>query len=61
MAFRFSFAYEIRTWTKGTDIDALKEKDPGLGIAASVPVHRLGVPEEVANVVSMYGIVLSIL
>jgi 3-oxoacyl-[acyl-carrier protein] reductase len=43
-----------RTWTKGTDIDLLKEQDPGLGIAASVPVHRLGVPEEVSNIVSMY-------
>ncbi|KAM3442840.1 hypothetical protein NHJ13734_002164 [Beauveria thailandica] len=42
-----------RTWTKGTDIDALKEQDPGLGIAASVPVHRLGLPEEVASVVSI--------
>lgn len=45
--------FACRTWTKGTDIDALKEQDPGLGIAASVPIHRLGVPEEVASVVSM--------
>ncbi|KAJ4144513.1 hypothetical protein LMH87_003394 [Akanthomyces muscarius] len=44
-----------RTWTKGTDIDALKEQDPGLGIAASVPIHRLGIPEEVASVVSMFA------
>lgn len=28
-------------------------EDPGLAIAASVPVHRLGIPEEVGNVVSM--------
>ncbi|OAA69681.1 aminopeptidase 2 [Cordyceps fumosorosea ARSEF 2679] len=42
-----------RTWIKGTDIDVLKEQDPGLGIAASVPIHRLGLPEEVASVVSI--------
>ncbi|KAH6657650.1 fungal-specific transcription factor [Truncatella angustata] len=39
------------TWEKGTDIDALKAQDPGLGIAASVPVHRLGTPGEVSGMV----------
>lgn len=28
-------------------------EDPGLAIAAGVPVHRLGLPEEVGNVVAM--------
>lgn len=42
-----------RTWEKGTDLDALKAEDPGLGIAASVPVHRLGIPSEVSGVVVM--------
>ncbi|KAJ0272075.1 hypothetical protein COL940_010644 [Colletotrichum noveboracense] len=43
--------------TKGAlcrdDLEALRATDPGLAIAASVPVHRLGAPEEVANVVTM--------
>ncbi|KAF4433506.1 3-oxoacyl-[acyl-carrier-protein] reductase FabG [Colletotrichum fructicola Nara gc5] len=34
---------------------ALRATDPGLAIAASVPVHRLGAPEEVANVVTMFA------
>ncbi|EEU42927.1 uncharacterized protein NECHADRAFT_47806 [Fusarium vanettenii 77-13-4] len=42
-----------QTWEKNTDLEALREEDPGLAIAASIPVHRLGVPEEVANVVTM--------
>ncbi len=41
------------TWKSTDHVEELKASDPGLGIAASVPVHRLGVPEEVANVVSM--------
>lgn len=32
----------------------LRATDPGLAIAASVPVHRLGSKEEVAGVVTMY-------
>ncbi|KAL7912438.1 hypothetical protein GGI35DRAFT_252432 [Trichoderma velutinum] len=42
-----------RTWTSKCDMEAKKESDPGLVIASSVPIHRLGVPEEVANVVVM--------
>ncbi|EFY84598.1 3-ketoacyl-acyl carrier protein reductase, putative [Metarhizium acridum CQMa 102] len=42
-----------RTWVSGVNVEALKESDPGLAIASSVPVHRLGAPEEVANVVAM--------
>ncbi|RTE84508.1 hypothetical protein BHE90_000951 [Fusarium euwallaceae] len=42
-----------QTWEKNADLEALREEDPGLAIAASIPVHRLGVPEEVANVVTM--------
>ncbi|KAF4333322.1 3-oxoacyl, partial [Fusarium beomiforme] len=41
------------TWTNKTDLEELKETDPGLAIAASVPVHRLGHPQEVANVAVM--------
>ena len=41
------------TWKSTDHVEELKASDPGLGIAASVPVHRLGVPEEVTNVVSM--------
>jgi 3-oxoacyl-[acyl-carrier protein] reductase len=43
------------TWTSQTDLEALKETDPGLAIAASIPVHRLGAPEEVANVAIMFA------
>lgn len=42
-----------RTWDSKDDLEALRATDPGLAIAASVPVHRLGAPEEVANVVTM--------
>ena len=41
------------TWTQGTDLEVLKAEDPGLAIAAGIPVHRLGTPEEVANIVVM--------
>ncbi|KAH7179251.1 uncharacterized protein B0J16DRAFT_416944 [Fusarium flagelliforme] len=41
------------TWTNKTDLEELKETDPGLAIAASVPVRRLGHPQEVANVAVM--------
>ncbi|KAK4086874.1 hypothetical protein PCL_05124 [Purpureocillium lilacinum] len=44
----------MTTWKSTDHVEELKASDPGLGIAASVPVHRLGVPEEVANVVSMF-------
>ncbi|KID99676.1 NAD(P)-binding domain protein, partial [Metarhizium majus ARSEF 297] len=42
-----------RTWASDVNVEALKESDPGLAIASSVPVHRIGAPEEVANVVAM--------
>ncbi|CAM1509623.1 Fc.00g033620.m01.CDS01 [Cosmosporella sp. VM-42] len=41
------------TWRSDADMDALKTTDPGLAIVSSVPVHRLGIPEEVSNVVVM--------
>ncbi|UPL03537.1 hypothetical protein LCI18_014471 [Fusarium solani-melongenae] len=41
------------TWTQGCDIEDLKVTDPGLAIAASVPVHRLGSPDEVCSVITM--------
>lgn len=44
---------QISTWTNKTDLVELKETDPGLAIAASIPVHRLGHPQEVANVALM--------
>jgi NAD(P)-dependent dehydrogenase (short-subunit alcohol dehydrogenase family) len=43
-----------RTWTNKTDLAELKDTDPGLAIAASVPVRRLGHPQEVANVAVMW-------
>ncbi|KAF5025653.1 hypothetical protein F66182_2259 [Fusarium sp. NRRL 66182] len=42
-----------KTWTSETNLEELKASDPGLAIAASVPVHRLGQPVEVANVAVM--------
>ncbi|KAI9158005.1 Acetoacetyl-CoA reductase [Paramyrothecium foliicola] len=42
-----------RQWTSDTNLEALKDTDPGLAIAASVPVRRLGQPQEVANVAVM--------
>ncbi|KAF5623085.1 hypothetical protein F52700_10398 [Fusarium sp. NRRL 52700] len=41
------------TWTRKTDLEELKETDPGLAIAASVPVRRLGHPQEVSNIAVM--------
>ncbi|KAI8713034.1 hypothetical protein NCS52_01246600 [Fusarium sp. LHS14.1] len=41
------------TWTSDTNLESLKASDPGLAIAASIPVHRLGQPDEVANVAVM--------
>ncbi|KAM0366052.1 hypothetical protein ACHAPK_008761 [Fusarium culmorum] len=41
------------TWDKGCDLEGLKETDPGLAIATSVPIHRLGCPDEVCNVIIM--------
>ncbi|KJZ75557.1 hypothetical protein HIM_05020 [Hirsutella minnesotensis 3608] len=42
-----------RTWKSNHDLEELRTTDPGLAIAASIPVHRLGYPEEVASVVTM--------
>lgn len=42
------------SWKKYDDLDALKATDPGLAIAASLPVCRLGSPQEVANVLLMF-------
>lgn len=44
---------KARSWSSSDDADELRESDPGLAIAAAVPVGRLGVTDEVANVVSM--------
>ncbi|KAI8677606.1 hypothetical protein NCS56_00650900 [Fusarium sp. Ph1] len=41
------------SWAKGCDLEALKAIDPGLAIAAGIPVHRLGTPGEVAGIVTM--------
>ncbi|KAH6889413.1 short-chain dehydrogenase/reductase SDR [Thelonectria olida] len=41
------------TWQSNTDMEALKTTDPGLAIVGSIPLHRLGLPEEVANAVVM--------
>jgi 3-oxoacyl-[acyl-carrier protein] reductase len=43
-----------RTWKKDCNLQSLMASDLGLAIAGSVPVHRLGAPEEVANVVTMF-------
>ncbi|KAH7145493.1 short chain dehydrogenase [Dactylonectria estremocensis] len=42
---------KARTWKSNTDMEALRATDPGLAIVGSVPVHRLGLPDEVANAV----------
>ncbi|KAL4728931.1 hypothetical protein ACLX1H_003337 [Fusarium chlamydosporum] len=47
------------TWTTKTDLEELKSTDPGLAIAASVPVQRLGHPQEVANVAVMNSLVVT--
>ncbi|PKS05485.1 hypothetical protein jhhlp_008863 [Lomentospora prolificans] len=44
---------QSQTWASNASLEALKATDPGLAIAASVPVHRLGGPEEVSNIVTM--------
>ncbi|KAF5658222.1 Nodulation G [Fusarium circinatum] len=41
------------TWDKGCDLEELKKTDPGLAIAASIPVHRLGSPNEVCEAIIM--------
>ncbi|KAH7033728.1 short chain dehydrogenase [Microdochium trichocladiopsis] len=43
-----------KTWKKDVNMQSLMASDPGLAIAGSVPVHRLGDPEEVSNVVTMF-------
>ncbi|KHN97314.1 short-chain dehydrogenase [Metarhizium album ARSEF 1941] len=44
-----------RSWASDASAEALRQSDPGLAIASGVPVHRLGSPEEVANVVVMFA------
>ncbi|PHH89561.1 hypothetical protein CDD83_5771 [Cordyceps sp. RAO-2017] len=44
---------QSRSWKSTDNMEELRGTDPGLAIAASIPVHRLGAPEEVAQVVSM--------
>ncbi|OAA51825.1 NAD(P)-binding domain protein [Metarhizium rileyi] len=44
-----------RTWASDVNVEALRQSDPGLAIASTVPVRRLGAPEEVANVVAMFA------
>ncbi|GAO20104.1 uncharacterized protein UV8b_05160 [Ustilaginoidea virens] len=44
-----------RTWDSDCDYQELMSSDPGLAVASTVPVHRLGTPEEVANVVVMFA------
>uniref|UniRef100_A0A0D2XM92 Uncharacterized protein n=1 Tax=Fusarium oxysporum (strain Fo5176) TaxID=660025 RepID=A0A0D2XM92_FUSOF len=39
------------TWDKGCNLEELKKTDPGLAIAASIPVHRLGSPNEVCEAI----------
>ncbi|RDA86556.1 hypothetical protein CP532_1926 [Ophiocordyceps camponoti-leonardi (nom. inval.)] len=43
------------SWEKTDDMEELRRRDAGLAIAASVPVRRLGAPEEVAGVVCMFA------
>ncbi|KAJ3547646.1 hypothetical protein NM208_g1414 [Fusarium decemcellulare] len=44
---------KTKSWTKECDMEELRATDPGLAIAASVPVHRLGSPEEVCAVITI--------
>ncbi|KAF7555695.1 hypothetical protein G7Z17_g2000 [Cylindrodendrum hubeiense] len=44
-----------QTWSADTNLQSLMSTDPGLAIAGSIPVHRLGLPIEVSNVVSMFS------
>ncbi|KPM44932.1 hypothetical protein AK830_g1673 [Neonectria ditissima] len=41
------------SWESNTDMEALRAADPGLAIVSSIPVHRLGLPEEIATAVVM--------
>ncbi|KPM46121.1 hypothetical protein AK830_g402 [Neonectria ditissima] len=43
------------TWAEDCNLKSLMATDPGLAIAGSVPIHRLGSPQEVCNVVSMFA------
>ncbi|PHH64923.1 hypothetical protein CDD81_3780 [Ophiocordyceps australis] len=44
---------KARTWKSTDSLEELRKTDAGLAIAASIPLHRMGVPDEVANVVLM--------
>ncbi|KAH8655292.1 short chain dehydrogenase [Xylariales sp. PMI_506] len=37
------------------EVEALKQTDPGLAIASSIPVSRLGLPDEVSRVVVLFA------
>ena len=52
---RSILALTSSSWMSNADMEVLRETDPGLAIASSVPVHRLGTPDEVANVVVMFA------
>ncbi|KAH7039889.1 uncharacterized protein B0I36DRAFT_3116 [Microdochium trichocladiopsis] len=44
-----------KSWSpEQCDIETLRKEDPGLAIASSIPVARLGTPDEVANVVLLF-------
>ncbi|KAF5007605.1 hypothetical protein FDECE_6069 [Fusarium decemcellulare] len=44
---------KAESWAKKCDMEELRVTDPGLAIAASIPVHRLGSPDEVCAVITM--------
>ncbi|KAI5456745.1 hypothetical protein BGZ63DRAFT_475562 [Mariannaea sp. PMI_226] len=41
------------TWKSNADMESLRVSDPGLAIVSDIPLHRLGLPEEVANAAVM--------
>ncbi|KAH8894714.1 short chain dehydrogenase [Thozetella sp. PMI_491] len=44
------------TWSRSAEgLESLRAKDPGLAIASTIPVARLGIPEEVSGVVVMFA------
>ncbi|KAH8898573.1 short chain dehydrogenase [Thozetella sp. PMI_491] len=44
-----------KEWDDNESPEEIKKRDLGLGIAATVPIHRLGLPEEVSNAVLMFA------
>ncbi|PFH54932.1 hypothetical protein XA68_11654 [Ophiocordyceps unilateralis] len=43
------------SWKSTDDVQELRQRDAGLAIAATVPLRRLGRPDEVAGVVCMFA------